>query len=106
MNKPLCLRFWTHMFGSGIGTLSVILNDKDEGTDTELWSLSGEAGNTWHQAEVPIASLSNFRIILAGQVGQNQLGNIAIDDISIIPGSCPGKGGSHIVYYSKNHFLY
>ncbi|KAL0267745.1 UNVERIFIED_CONTAM: hypothetical protein PYX00_009926 [Menopon gallinae] len=88
-DKPLCLRFWTHMFGNGIGILSVIINDKEDGTDTEIWSLSGEAGNSWYPAEVPISCPNTFRILLVGQVGRNNLGDIAIDDMSLIPGACP-----------------
>lgn len=78
------------MFGNGIGILSVIINDKEEGTDTEIWSLSGEAGNSWYPAEVSISCPNTFRILLVGQVGRNNLGDIAIDDISLIPGACPG----------------
>lgn len=90
-DKPLCLRFWTHMYGNGIGTLSVVINDKEDGSEIEIWSLSGEAGNAWYQAEVPISSQTPFRILLAAKVGRNHLGDIAIDDVSLIPGSCPSK---------------
>lgn len=79
------------MFGNGIGTLTVIINDKDDGSETAIWSLSGEAGNVWYQAEVPISSQTAFRILLVAKVGKNHLGDIAIDDVSIIPGSCPSK---------------
>lgn len=50
------------MYGNGIGTLSVILNDAQEGTEQMLWSLSGEAGNAWYQAEVPISSVNPFKV--------------------------------------------
>lgn len=79
------------MYGNGIGTLSVIIMEKEDNTESEIWSLNGEAGNAWYQAEVPIASPAPFRIILAARVGKNHLGDIAIDDVSVIPGSCPSK---------------
>ncbi|XP_049780981.1 MAM and LDL-receptor class A domain-containing protein 1-like [Schistocerca cancellata] len=88
-DSPKCLRFWTHMYGNGIGTLSVILSDAREGQEKLLWSLSGEAGNAWYQAEVPISSLNPYKIIFAGKVGRNSLGDIALDDVSLTPGSCP-----------------
>ncbi|XP_026677384.1 MAM and LDL-receptor class A domain-containing protein 1-like [Diaphorina citri] len=89
-DSPMCMRFWTHMFGNGIGTLSILLVDSQNNqNERELWSLSGEAGNAWYQAEVTIASPNPFRIVLSAKVGKNNLGDIAVDDISLTPGSCP-----------------
>ncbi|XP_075219109.1 MAM and LDL-receptor class A domain-containing protein 1-like isoform X2 [Lycorma delicatula] len=88
-DTPLCMRFWTHMYGNGIGTLSVVISDTRERTEREIWSLSGEAGNAWYQAEVPVSSSNSFRIVLVGRVGRNNLGDIAVDDVSLTPGSCP-----------------
>jgi hypothetical protein len=61
-NSPMCLRFWTHMYGNGIGTLSVLLSDTSESKEREIWSLSGEAGNAWYQAEVPLSSSNPFMV--------------------------------------------
>ncbi|XP_066995484.2 MAM and LDL-receptor class A domain-containing protein 1 [Anabrus simplex] len=88
-DEPLCLRFWTHMYGNGIGTLSVLLSDTREGHEKYIWSLSGEAGNAWYQAEVPVSSPNAFRIVFMGKVGKNNLGDIALDDLSLTTGSCP-----------------
>ncbi|PNF30522.1 hypothetical protein B7P43_G09951 [Cryptotermes secundus] len=88
-DKPLCLRFWTHMYGNGIGTLSILLSDTRENKEREIWSLSGEAGNAWYQAELPISSPNPFMIIISGKVGKNNLGDIALDDLSLTHGSCP-----------------
>ncbi|XP_039298033.1 MAM and LDL-receptor class A domain-containing protein 1-like [Nilaparvata lugens] len=60
-----------------------------ERQEREIWSLSGEAGNAWYQAEVPVSSSNSFRIVLVGKVGRNNLGDIAVDDVSLTPGSCP-----------------
>lgn len=86
-NSPLCLRFWTHMFGSGIGDLNVYI--RSDGSDRKVWGLSGDAGNNWYMAQAPIASPKPFSIVFEGVVGRNSLGNIAIDDVSIVPGVCP-----------------
>ncbi|XP_042223309.1 MAM and LDL-receptor class A domain-containing protein 1-like isoform X2 [Homarus americanus] len=88
-DSPLCMRFWTHMFGNGIGTLRVIIYDVNTAKDKVIWQISGEAGNAWYQGQVPIASPSPFKIVFEGEVGQNNLGDIAIDDISIVQGPCP-----------------
>lgn len=50
------------MYGNGIGTLSVFISDTREGTEREIWSLSGEAGNAWYQAEVPVSSQNSFKV--------------------------------------------
>lgn len=88
-NNPLCLRFWTHMFGSGVGELNVYVRPTGEGPDQKIWGLSGDAGNNWYMGQAPVASTKPFRIVLEGIVGRNSLGNIAVDDISIAPGVCP-----------------
>ncbi|XP_069694256.1 MAM and LDL-receptor class A domain-containing protein 1-like [Periplaneta americana] len=88
-DSPMCLRFWTHMYGNGIGTLSIVLSDTRESKDRDIWSLSGEAGNAWYQAELPISSPNPFMIMILGKVGKNNLGDIALDDLSLTQGSCP-----------------
>ncbi len=59
-NSPLCLRFWTHMYGSGIGSLNVYIRHGAD--DTKVWGLSGDAGNNWYMAQAPIASSSPFKV--------------------------------------------
>ncbi|CAG7819888.1 unnamed protein product [Allacma fusca] len=86
---PLCMRFWTHMFGNGVGMLRVLIHDKEANEDRVVWSLAGEAGNAWYQGQVPISSSTSFKIVFEGEVGKNNLGDIAIDDISFAPGACP-----------------
>eukprot|EP00094_Tigriopus_californicus_P006176 TCALIF_05946-PA protein Name:"Similar to Mamdc4 Apical endosomal glycoprotein (Mus musculus)" AED:0.05 eAED:0.05 QI:15/0.7/0.81/0.90/0.7/0.90/11/507/432 len=75
------------MFGSGIGDLNVYI--RSDGSDRKVWGLSGDAGNNWYMAQAPIASPKTFSIVFEGVVGRNRLGNIAIDDVSIVPGVCP-----------------
>ena len=58
-NSPLCLRFWTHMYGSGIGSLNVYVRQGSK--DAKVWGLSGDAGNNWYMAQAPIASSSPVR---------------------------------------------
>lgn len=50
------------MFGNGIGTLSITLQDTKENSERKIWSLSGEAGNAWYQAEVPVSSVNPFKV--------------------------------------------
>ena len=58
---PLCLRFWTHMYGNGIGSLNVYVRGAGSG-DTKIWGLTGDAGNNWYMGQAPIAATENFRV--------------------------------------------
>lgn len=59
---PLCMRFWIHMYGNGIGSLRVLIYDVNTAQDTVIWKISGEAGNAWYQGQVPISSSSPFKV--------------------------------------------
>ena len=90
---PICFKFATHMYGNGVGILRVKYRSDDKVNKEEqegiLWEMSGEAGNNWYIAQLPIASSSSFHIAFEGIVGPNYLGNIAIDSISLEQGECP-----------------
>ena len=58
----MCMRFWTHMFGNGIGALRVVIFNSRTKTDEVIWKLNGEAGNEWYQGQVPIASPDPFKV--------------------------------------------
>lgn len=47
-----CLQFYYHMYGSGIGQLSVHLQTGQENQDKLLWSSHGEQGISWLRASV------------------------------------------------------
>lgn len=54
---PRCLTFWYHMYGSGMGSLNVLRND------TQVWTRSGDQGNSWHRAEIDIGTVgANYRV--------------------------------------------
>ncbi|RWS28649.1 MAM and LDL-receptor class A domain-containing protein 1-like protein, partial [Leptotrombidium deliense] len=89
---PLCFTFATHMYGNGIGVLRVkyrSTESSEENKDKVLWEMTGEAGNYWYLAQLPIASATPYHILFEGEIGVNYLGNIAIDNVALEPGSCP-----------------
>lgn len=92
-NLPLCLKFAIHMFGNGVGSLRVKIRyagGEETIPDQLLWEMSGESGNNWHVAQVPISSpVLSYQIVFEGEVGLNSLGIIAIDNIAFIEGNCP-----------------
>lgn len=68
-NHPICMKFATHMFGNGIGTLRLVLKNEDE-SDRTIWEMSGSSGSSWHKAQVTLSSLSPFQLLLIAIVGK------------------------------------
>ena len=73
------LRFYYHMYGATMGTLDVSING------TSVWSLSGDQGNSWIQAQVDLSSFvgSNVIITFTGTRGTSFTGDMAIDAIEV-----------------------
>ncbi|XP_076229735.1 MAM and LDL-receptor class A domain-containing protein 1 isoform X3 [Nomia melanderi] len=90
-DTPMCLHFWFHMFGAGIGSLKLFVRHfrSLDAPLREIWALTGNAGNTWFIAEITIGSLDDFQLVFEASVGNSGMGDIAIDDISFAQGSCP-----------------
>ncbi|XP_071871050.1 MAM and LDL-receptor class A domain-containing protein 1 [Bombus fervidus] len=90
-DTPMCMHFWFHMFGSGIGSLKLFIRHfrSLDAALREIWSLNGNAGNTWFVAQITISSLDDFQLLFEASVGNTEMGDIAIDDISFTQGACP-----------------
>mgnify|MGYP001800558538 CR=1 FL=1 len=58
-----CLTFYYHMYGSDMGTLKVSLNGR------LVWQLTGNQGNQWHIATVPIFLPGLKKVINLTQIG-------------------------------------
>ncbi|CAG2200380.1 unnamed protein product [Mytilus edulis] len=94
--KGQCISFWYNMYGVSIGTLNVYIADNSTGTEqTKLvWSLSGNQGNAWHIANVPLSDLQSMKVIFEGIAGDGYTGDIAIDDIQLMD-ACPCPESIH-----------
>ena len=46
-----------------------------------MWSLSGDQGNQWMSASVPVNSNSPFSVVFEGVRGSGSQGDIALDDV-------------------------
>ena len=78
---PRCeLRFWYHMLGSGIGSLSVTAKDH-AGTVIDSWSKYGEQSAQWVQGGLFIPHADGLTITFEALRGDNYQGDIALDDI-------------------------
>ena len=72
------MRFSYHMYGAAMGTLRVIV----EG-DTS-WTMSGDQGNQWHEAQVDLSTYTGLiRIDFVGVTGTSYTSDIAIDQLII-----------------------
>jgi len=77
------LAFDYHMYGSSMGSLKVFA-DSDE-----VFSKSGNQGNTWVAANIPLDTYAgqSVTITFVGTRGSSWQGDAAIDDIVLFPGS-------------------
>ncbi|XP_069015480.1 MAM and LDL-receptor class A domain-containing protein 1 [Embiotoca jacksoni] len=78
------MRFYVHMSGDGIGTLSVF--SKSEGHLHLLLNLTGDQGNYWQMREIPLSPSADFQVMFEGKVGRSPKGDICLDDITFSPG--------------------
>ncbi|XP_052778492.1 coadhesin-like [Mya arenaria] len=85
---PLCLSFWFSMYGSSIGQLNIYEYDGSQRPGKIAWSLDGNQGNKWQQANVPLTSNVIFSVIIEATVGNGYLGDVAIDDILLDDRHC------------------
>ncbi|KAF6722311.1 MAM domain-containing protein 2 [Oryzias melastigma] len=85
---PQCLQFFYHMYGSGTGALRVLLNE--EGQETLLWQQSREQSIAWLRGQVQYQWDRPHKIIFEATRGSSVRSDIAIDDIILQGGPCPG----------------
>lgn len=78
------MRFYLHMSGDGLGTLSVYR--KSEGQFHLLVNLTGDQGNYWQMREIPLSHNRDFQVMFEGKVGRSEKGDICLDDITFSPG--------------------
>ncbi|MCB9183508.1 MAG: hypothetical protein H6591_06280 [Flavobacteriales bacterium] len=78
------LTFWYHMWGTAMGSLHVDLWDGSSWTNS-VWTLSGNQGNSWQQATVPLDAYidGSVRVRFRGITGTGSTSDMAIDDIMI-----------------------
>ena len=84
------LKFWYHMFGSDMGSLTVELTDDGGTTWTNIWSISGQQQTTqgaeWRQQVLSLSGLASDTIQVrfhATDLNTGFEGDICLDDISI-----------------------
>ena len=73
------LSFYTHMYGSTIGTLNVYVNG-----DT-VWTKSGDQGNQWDWNQVDLSAYAGVDVTITFEAfyGGSYTGDIALDNIGV-----------------------
>jgi hypothetical protein len=72
-------------YGRDVGSLNIYRDD--EKTVEKISSINGPQGFQWFNLKIDISSDSPYRVVLEGVIGNGNLGDIAIDDISYIENS-------------------
>ena len=63
--EKICLGFYYHMKGHTMGNLTVFLQDTSTGVEEKLFQLSGNQGNKWRRATIPVNTpKSDFKVAL------------------------------------------
>lgn len=110
LNNPQ-LRFWYHMFGSGIGSMTVEI---DNGTGfTQVWTKVGQQHTSgtdpWDEARISLSAYQNDTIVVrfkATKSSFSTLTDAAIDDFSIDedPNACPDPSNVSFTGVGPNGF--
>jgi len=76
----LAMRFKYHMYGQDVASLTVLVDG------AELWSQSGNQGNSWKDGLVDISEFQLMQPIIAFEAtrGKSYRGDIAIDNVEFV----------------------
>ncbi|XP_076802493.1 MAM and LDL-receptor class A domain-containing protein 1-like [Clavelina lepadiformis] len=86
-----CMLFYYHIYKTDVGTLNVFYQEEN-GYPMLLYSVSENMNNHWRPMQVSISTTSQFQIIFEAIAGSETTGDIAIDDVVLVPGACPPLG--------------
>lgn len=79
-SKNCKIIFHYHMYGHGIGALTLIQVSVSNQTKV-LLNLTVEQGNFWQRKELALSGDEDFQLKFEGRVGKGHRGDIALDDI-------------------------
>ncbi|EFB14977.1 hypothetical protein PANDA_019450 [Ailuropoda melanoleuca] len=84
-SKNCKIIFHYHMYGNGIGALTLIQVSVSNQTKV-LLNLTVEQGNFWQRKELSLSGDEDFQLKFEGRVGKGHRGDIALDDIVLTKG--------------------
>ncbi|XP_071176186.1 MAM and LDL-receptor class A domain-containing protein 1-like isoform X5 [Mytilus edulis] len=84
-----CLTFQYHMFGlDTMGDLKISTGVK--APENEVFIESGNLGDQWNKGMVTITGAAGMKLFIEANKVTSWKGDIAIDDIQLMPGACAG----------------
>ncbi|XP_078487816.1 MAM and LDL-receptor class A domain-containing protein 1-like [Ciona intestinalis] len=99
--QQYCVRFFSHMWGSATGAMRVFSIEELPGTssDSRLRQLNvvGNQGDSWIAREfdfVHNTNALNVKFVFQGKVGPSFTSDIAMDDLTITPGTCQASSST------------
>ncbi|XP_035827621.1 MAM and LDL-receptor class A domain-containing protein 1-like [Aplysia californica] len=87
---PRCLHFYYNMYGFYINKLNVYIQQNNN--KKLVFNRQGNQGPSWKSASVQINPTGQYKIVFEAVRGMSYEGDIAIDDIAVPSGPCPGTG--------------
>ncbi|XP_070543844.1 MAM and LDL-receptor class A domain-containing protein 1-like [Ptychodera flava] len=90
-----CLKFWYHMRGRHCGYLSITVVEDKTGRSTLVWERWFDQGDHWLQGQANIIAKESYRVEFEvfNKIEYDKFeGDIALDDVAIINGSCNENG--------------
>ncbi len=78
------LSFWYNMYGTNMGTLYVEVSTDCENW-TSVWSLSGNQGTSWYEADIDLGGYvgSVITVRFRGVTGSSYRSDMAVDDVTM-----------------------
>ncbi|XP_069030943.1 enteropeptidase-like [Embiotoca jacksoni] len=89
--RPMCLRFWYHMFGNNVRQLRVFLQSspwQPSLNDTIVFQRDGNYGDNWNYGQVTLNLTSESRVVFEALKKGGMMNNIALDDITLTSDPC------------------
>ena len=80
------ISFWYNMYGYNMGTLKVQISTDAGNNWTDIWTLSGDQGNLWHQTQIDLSSYTGEDLVMIrfwGHTGNNYKSDMAIDLVEL-----------------------
>ncbi|XP_071520606.1 MAM and LDL-receptor class A domain-containing protein 1-like [Panulirus ornatus] len=90
-DQTFCATFWFYMFGDDVATLTVY-SVQDDKPSSPLWRQHQSFHSEWRGGSVShtVNLEANYTVVFEVLTGGSNWGSLAIDDVKVVPGSCPG----------------
>ncbi|XP_015766522.1 PREDICTED: MAM and LDL-receptor class A domain-containing protein 1-like [Acropora digitifera] len=90
-----CMRFFYHMYGRHIADLQIFVRELETGVENYVWGRYKNQGKFWRSSNTTVFG-KNYTIIFSARVGRSYQGDIAVDDITFVNGTCEEKKLSYV----------